>query len=357
MKLNKIILFIFFLLLCVSIFLYIVANKKSTISEELKDFAVKDTTIISKIFLADMSGKSVTLEKIDVGKWKVNNKYIARNDCINVLLETMMYLEVKAPVSRSAHNSVVKNLSTSAVKVEIYQKHRKKDKLIKSYYVGGHTQDHQGTYMILENTKTKVKSSTAFIMHIPGFQGYLTTRYFTDENLWRDRKIFSYKSNEIISIKAEYPNTPNLSFELIINHSSSGRNEITIKSSDGNVISDIDTMKVAHYLSYYRNIQFEAIVTQMDTVKRDSIISSQALAILTVEDIYGTTTTVKTFLREAPKDYSDLTETSLKTEKYDRDRMYGTINDSKELLLLQYYVFDHILRPIDYFQKNTITNE
>ena len=42
---------------------YIKSN--STISEALRDFAVKDTGEVVKIFMADKAGQSVTLEKIE----------------------------------------------------------------------------------------------------------------------------------------------------------------------------------------------------------------------------------------------------------------------------------------------------
>ena len=68
---------------------------------------------------------------------------------------------MRSPVPKAAFNNVIKQIATSGTKVEIYQG---KDKPSKTYYIGGATLDHQGTYMILETEG--VKSSVPFIMYI-----------------------------------------------------------------------------------------------------------------------------------------------------------------------------------------------
>ena len=49
------------------------SDKKSTIIEE-NNFAIEDTSIIEKIFIADRNGNTITVRKND-GSWEVNNKY------------------------------------------------------------------------------------------------------------------------------------------------------------------------------------------------------------------------------------------------------------------------------------------
>ena len=60
----------------------------------------------------------------------------------------------------------------------------------KTYYVGGESKDMIGSYMLLEN------SNRAFVVYIPGFNGFLAPRFTIDgtkvsSDLWRDRTIFS----------------------------------------------------------------------------------------------------------------------------------------------------------------------
>src|SRR5687768_1281747 len=109
MKSNRIYIIITILLAISAVYL-IMQNKKGTIKEELKDFAVEDTGLVDKIFLADKTGKTITLEKRADGFWGLNGKYSAREDAVRNLLETIKTLAVKTPVAKAAKGNVVKNL-------------------------------------------------------------------------------------------------------------------------------------------------------------------------------------------------------------------------------------------------------
>ena len=56
----------------------------------------------------------------DSGTWLVDNKFEVRPEAIEYLLKTIKDIEVKHPVSNSLHDKVIKNLASSAVKVEIF---------------------------------------------------------------------------------------------------------------------------------------------------------------------------------------------------------------------------------------------
>ena len=158
---NRIIIILIILLSATAAYLYFGENK-STIKEELRDFAVKDTASITKIFLVDKAQKSVTLIRGSDNKWRVNSDYYARRDLIEVLLRTIHLIEVKSPISKASRNTVIKRLAAGATKVEIYQGD---DQPSKVYYVGGATQNTMGTYMLLEG------SSNPFITFVPSFYG------------------------------------------------------------------------------------------------------------------------------------------------------------------------------------------
>ncbi len=148
MKKNKIILLIVLALLVFAGFLYF-SQKSNTIKKELSDFAVEDTGKIEKLFLVDNEKRSVLLERTNPGRWNLNGKFEARADAVNVLLSTIKRVAVKTPVPKSAFDNVVKQIAAKHVKIEIYSEG---DNLIKSYYVGHPNQEHNGTYMLLENS-------------------------------------------------------------------------------------------------------------------------------------------------------------------------------------------------------------
>ena len=108
-----------------------VEEKKGTL-KVLRDFAVKDTASVDKIFLADKQNATILLERKD-NYWTVNGKYRARRDFIDLLLETIHRVEVAEPVVETKTENVLRRISSDGVKVEIYQN----GKLAKTYYVGG----------------------------------------------------------------------------------------------------------------------------------------------------------------------------------------------------------------------------
>ncbi len=337
MKKNRLTLLLFVLLAVVSGIL-IFTNRKSTIKEDLKDFAVKDTASITKIFMADKSPSSVTLTKEGAGQWTVNGKFAARNDAMNTLLETIMRVDVRAPVAKAGYDNVVKALSTSATKIEIYSK----DKLIKTYYVGGQTQDQLGTFMMIENSRTP------FVTYMPGFNGYLSTRYFTEESLWRDRTIFNYFVDEIASINVEYPGREK-------HHSFSiDAKNYTATSMDEKEPPVKDTAKVGMYVGQFKHVNFEGFADGVAKPVKDSILATNPIAVITITDKKGSKDVMKAYLKMVNKRDSLLVDEHGKQLIYDVDRLFALINNGKDFVVIQHFIFDGIMVSYDYFKKNLV---
>lgn len=335
---KKIVITSIIVIVLAAVAVWLVKSKGSgTVDEKLKDFAVADTAAVTKIFLADKSGKNATLTRESSGAWKVNNKYFVRKDAIDLLLTTIKSIEVKSIVGKKAQDNVVKQLASGSTKIEIYQG----DNLVKVYYIGRETQDALGTYMLMVNEKTGKNSSVPFITYIPGFEGYLTTRYFTDENDWRDRVVYRYVPTDIKSVKLDYPFNSSESFE-VIHH---GNNKFDVRAS-GSSIAGFDTIAAKQYLSYYQNIHFESVEKETAKIQRDSIIMSGPFAIITVTDMKGESNMVKLFHKKAPPEKLDINGQPM---KYDIDRCYGLINNGQDFVLCQYYVFGKLLQSPAYF--------
>ncbi|HBF87682.1 MAG TPA: hypothetical protein DDX39_03485 [Bacteroidales bacterium] len=307
-------------------------QNKSSIKKDLRDFAVEDTSSIDKIFMVDKTNQQVLLERIN-GVWMVNGKYAARKDAIDILLKTINRIDVKSPVPNSAFENVVKSLATLSTKVEIYQN----NELTKTYYVGGATRDNQGTYMMLED------SSTPFIVTIQGFNGYLSTRYFLDEVLWRNTTIFNYRFEDIASITLEHPMEPEKSFKI----TRVDENNYVLEKFKENIIANFDTIRAKEYFSYYKRINFEALIPNMEKKKQDSLNAATPKYIFTVEEVSGIKKQFKAYLRKG----NGLISESGKPFEYDPDKMYGVFENG-EFTLIQYHVFDPLLKEYnDFIQK------
>ena len=186
---------------------YFLANKKKQAGSHVSwdmDFAVKNTDNIGKIFIADRTGNTVTLEQ--KGKvWQYNGKHPARPSAVQTLLETISQVNVLNIPPNGAVPVMVKEMAAAGIKVEIYDLDGKN---IKTYYVGGVTNDERGTVLMMEG------SEQPYMVHIPGFIGQIRMRFLLRDDDWRDKAIFREKPEEIQSVSVEYPQRKNESFKL-----------------------------------------------------------------------------------------------------------------------------------------------
>lgn len=343
MKKNKFLIITLLVLIAIASYFFI-SKSSGTLKNELKDFAIEDTVSIDKIFISDYTGEKVTLTRGDK-YWVVDGAHKARPESIEVIMNTFYRIAVKSPVAKAAMNNVIKDIATKTIKVEIYQG---KDKPSKVYYIGGPTQDQMGTYMVLENDGEK--SSVPFIMHIPGFAGYLSTRFFANPLQWRDATIFKYNSEEIKSIEVTYHEKPEESFKIEKNNSVSSTGQISlIDGQTAQPIQKFDTNKVIQYLGLFENINYEMIVLdEVKPEKQDSIRKISPFFTIKLTDVYGKITKIVSL--HMPN-YKQVLDDNGTPHPYDLDRMYGILNDDDALIYIQFYTFDKITLPKQVFLK------
>src|SRR5438132_13761530 len=129
---RNLIYFILLVALGVAAYFFVIKKKWGTLNVNETAFAVDETAAIGKIFIADMQGQKVILER-KKDSWIVNAKYPVRNDYMDVLLSTLKRVSMSYPVPKTAMNKVVTEMAAHNKKVEVYDKN---GKLMKSYFVG-----------------------------------------------------------------------------------------------------------------------------------------------------------------------------------------------------------------------------
>jgi len=346
MKRNQLTIILVIVLAAVVVVL-VMQNRGGTLRSEVGDFAIDDTASVTKIYMADMQGNEVLLKEERPGYWTLNDSMKARKEGVELLLSTMQKLAVKAPVSKATYNTVIKRLASTSVKVEIYQEvpwinllnlvklfpHEKRTMV---YYVGSATPDNMGSFMLKEG------SDTPFIVYIPGFKGYVSARYTAFVSDWRDHKIFAKRPAQISSIQVKFPQKPEESFHI----KKYGDQELILKQlSTGEAFDAFDTTRVIDFINAYRNIRFEASFEDISQQHQDSIRSQTPLHIIELTGTDGNTTKVITYRRGNIGQQEDLEGNLL---SYDMDRLYAWLEDEKELVIVQYFVFDPITRPLTY---------
>ena len=314
------------LLIGLTVYLYN-TNSKSTIKEQLTDFAVKDTASITKIFMADKNNQQITLTKTG-NIWMVDNEFKAKPDMMKTLLKTMLLLKVRSPVPKPMHNNVVKRLAASSIKIEIYNNDESTPS--KVYFVGGPNADHTGTFMLLNN------SSVPFVLHLEGHYGFLDTRYSTDKLAWRDNYIWQFPGESLKNIKQiSVANhlIPKESF--IINQTK--ENEYELTDFNGN-IKPYDNGFLLNYIKQFENVAYEEY-EEMKTAKyMDSLMTSTPkIFTLELSTMEGETTTISTWNKPLKDGAVDLVSDTPITN--DVNRFYALIN-KKDIVIAQYYTFD-----------------
>jgi len=161
------------------------------------DFAVPDTSSITKVILRDKKPSSVTLERTAKG-WVVDSVHPVRKDAIEVLLKTLSEVRLKNFVTESAVPEIEQRMEVYGKWVEVFVGEQR----VKHYIVGTETPDMLGTYYKM------VGAELPFSVYIQGFNGYLSTRFFTESTLWRDRTIFGLAPESIKNIEMVLPQDP-----------------------------------------------------------------------------------------------------------------------------------------------------
>ncbi len=322
----------------------------TTLRGDSADFKVWDTASVTKVYLADRFNYESLLERQNDGTWTLNHDYKAHSKKIDLLLYTLYKVRIRMPVSVASHDNIIKQLAGQSTKVEVYQyvprinlfnkiKLFYHEKRTKVFYVGDATQDSAGTFMLKEG------ADNAYIVYIPGFRGFITTRFTANPDDWRDHTIYHESLADIQSVTLEFGEDPQLSFRI----DNTGKHQYKMTRLIDNYDVKFDTLKVINFLSSFSDLRFEALLTNTLPQKRiDSIVNSPYLYKLSLTSKDGGTKEMKMFKKKLqlsaaspiPEDQVDL----------DNDRMYGLVNNGKDLVLIQYYVFDKVLKDVVYYE-------
>lgn len=283
---------------------------------------------IQKIFIAKRTGETTTLER-DGNSWKVNGQWKASKNAVENILEVVTSLELQSVPPPAATDNVVKDLAGRGIKVEIYGK---RDKKLKTYYIGGVTANARGTYAIMDG------SEQPMILEIPQMEGQIRTRFDLIGDDWRDRNVFSYQPEEIQAVSVEYPQQRNKSFKLKRN----GDNW-EIKPFYENVPAitrQISKGRVEGYLTGFGSLMAESF--ENEYAEKDSIRQIIPFSVVSVTDSKGKER-IAAFYPTYRVDKYTGERRSEAVERY-----FADINNG-DWMLTQHRVFEKIFWPYEAF--------
>ena len=299
-----------------------------------RNFAIQEVEEIAKIFLADRRGNTTLLFR-QKDKWIVNDRYKVNPNAIENLLNTIQKIEIKYKPPNAAVQQMVANLATEGIKVMVYDD---KDRLLKSYYVGGATADELGTYLIMEGTEQP------YVGHLPGWTGNIRFRYNLTVEDWRDKTVFEYPLGTIKKISIDYPTQPQHSFRM----EQVGRDYYlktnTGESGDNRVL--VNRGQAERYLKAFEKIGAEAF--ENENPRKDSIVEQVPFAVISLESSTGSSQQV--FLFPIQPAYLEVdAQTGEPIPSANSIERYFAYNYPSDLYLVQHRVFQKILMGYEYF--------
>jgi hypothetical protein len=315
-----------------------------------QDYNIENIAAVTRIYLADKQDNETLLIRTGDSSWAVKvgeTQYPANQPMVDLLMETLHTMQIRQQVNRNAIPNVIKDISARGIKVEVYGiaprinlfglKLFVHEKKLVTYYVGRETQDMMASFMWRDGDKVP------YVIHIPGFRGFLTPRFVTEPLKWRSHTIVDLDVNAINEINLEIPSMPSEGFSVVNN----GAGFDLVPMATGKPVPQFDTVRVAQLLSSFTWLNFDEFASIVPNAK-DSSLTVAPRAILTVTDTTGRQTEVRTYIKyNNPDDWQAMPDSAM-YNTFDLDRLYAII-DNKDTVLIQYFVFDRILQPVSYF--------
>jgi len=314
--------------------------EENATEEPMADFSIQDTANIAKFKISDTEGNEITITREKTGNtWMIGETgYKAQPYNANLILATFYSVEKLRDVNDNEKDNAISKLGARHQKVEVWNKGDKDP--FKTWFVGGSTNDHKGTHMLLK--KGNKKSSVPYIMYKPGMNGTLDIRFFTSFKDWRFSGVFNIARKDIKQIKVTFNKRHNDSYTAVNN----GDGEYALLDGAGMAIPMFDTSHVSHYFTHYKKIHFEKVNDELYEDQVDSIFRLIPDMEIKLEDTKGNTTQAELWLIQMPEGFLDANGRPV---EFDPERAWCRLNGDKELVKIQFYSWDVLFKPLPYF--------
>lgn len=321
-KQFKIYLLVFLALLSVVVILHL-TNQDSTFKLSSAGFAVDDIARISEINIK--SGENeIGLTKTSDG-WLINKEYLAEKQLMSNFLRALSNLRVKSPVPLSEQENILDMVYDEGIEVKV--KKRWRTKSFRVWY-----RKNNPTYMVLGNSKSP------FLMEVPGLIGEVGEFFSVEEGFWRENVIFTYNINQIASVAVDYPSGHGSGFEIVID----GHNNFEVFSlPDKLPLKQFSDSLVFRYITYYSFVPYSKLLTNTEPEKLDSLSKSIPFCCIQLTDRNKKTSKLDLHLIKLDGE----------EEQFDPNKLYGIINQGRDIVFVKFVDVDLLMKEPGYFLK------
>jgi hypothetical protein len=323
---------LYFILLAILSFVayWVVFRKEGGLFEKDEaNFTVKNVSKIQTIFLSNLKNEHVKLSRTQEG-WIMNDSLAVRPDAVALLLEALENQRAEQPVSLGYHDAAIRELSGNSTKVEVYCG----DEKTHTFYVARNPGPENVTYMLSEGAKRP------YIVGFPISTNYVGSRYYTDVEIWRDRKIM-YAEAPIERVDVNYHDSTQYSFSLITKGDS-----VTV-TGNRVIAAPLNVKRVQSYLKLIEKITCYGF--ENSNRLKDSIVHhGRQLATVHIQRKGKKAEQLTLYFRPADKGTKGFIE--LDGISYDFDTFFGWLNE-KDFILLSRVTSEKMLRTFPEFYQ------
>jgi len=259
-KKNTTLFIVFLILLAWTIVYFNLENKSSGISFDESMFSIEDTAAVHKISIRG-EGISNVLSR-GTQNWTVNDIYPMDPSMQKVLMSVLHQVKVKRTVPRNDLDRIKDDILANGYKVEVSDVQNGKT----VFYAGGN--GISLSYFMKED-------NIPYIVHLPGYESYVTGIFEVHENDWRDRVIFQTSWLGLKSYILNYTDDPGNNI-----HISADNNLYSIEG-----IAKIDTTTLMNYLDEVSFFYTDQYIDQGQISLYDSLRNTKPFAQLLVNSL------------------------------------------------------------------------
>ncbi len=257
---NFILLVIFFIVLAWTVVYINLEQKQEGLSINEMKFSVTDTAAIDQIIITGNEFTNV-LSKTS-GYWKVNETYSLDPSMQKVLMSVLNQVRVKRTVPKTDLLQISEDILNNGFKIEITSS-SEPDRV---FYAGGN--GISLSYFMGED-------EIPYIVHLPGYESYVTGIFEVAENDWRDRLIFKTSWLGIKKLDLSYP--------------ANGHNNISIRAENNLYtvagITKLDTASLMGFLDKISYFYTDQYIDEGQVEVYDSLKETKPFAVLLVNSL------------------------------------------------------------------------
>lgn len=322
--------------LAAATYFFVLNRSNSTVDgrDRLLGFATQPERI-TRIEIESADGSRAYLERRpDSAFWQFNEFYLAREDATELLLQTLERMRIRKPVSLAHRAKIAQQIDSLGRQVRVFTDSRH-EHAAASFKIYGTPHVGAGNFVQFAADPT-----TPYLVYIPGFDGELAIRMHTMTDRWRTHRIFGGSWSDIDSLQVVYNDRPERSY-LVTQRDGEARFVATGLEDDVQRDNVESTLLAQEILKTAAAANIETFDSEYS--KRDSLLSAgppyATIAISSPVEVLNQQIAV---YRMPITRRSKVGQSG--DQIYDTDRYFATINDGRDFVVIQSFVFDKIFR-------------